>query len=455
MVVDTRRARSRNEATSGDGPVLYWMQRDQRVDDNWALLYASEQARLRSVPLLVIFNLVSVFGNATLRQYDFMIAGLREVEASLRVLKIPFYILRGDPAETVPKFVAQHVVGEVVTDFNPLRFADEWRTQVASLISVRMTEVDAHNIVPCWYASPKEEFAAYTFRPKVVRLLPEFLTNFPKLEAAMPSAVLPPEIDFTRLLSTVKIDRSVLAVTWLLPGSLAAQKQLHKFCDHRLERYDQDRNDPNKEGQSHLSPYLHFGQLSAQRVALTVKKTLVPIAAREAYLEELIVRKELADNYCYYNHNYDQVEGAHAWAKKTIAARKGDAREYVYTLAVLDEAHTHDDLWNAMQKQLVSLGKLHGWCRMYWAKKILEWTPDTQTAINYALYLNDRYELDGSDPNGVAGVMWSIAGVHDRAWSERPIFGKIRYMNYAGAKRKFTIKTYIARHGEGATLFHE
>jgi deoxyribodipyrimidine photo-lyase len=176
--------------------------------------------------------------------------------------------------------------------------------------------------------------------------------------------------------------------------------------------------------------------------------------ARDAFLEELIVRRELADNYCFYNTDYDRVEGAHAWAKKTLLEHKNDPREHVYTKEQLESASTHDDLWNAMQRQMVLEGKMYGWCRMYWAKKILEWTPDAQVAIDIALYLNDKYELDGLDPNGVVGVMWSICGVHDRAWNERNIFGKIRYMNYAGAKRKFDIKAYIERYGSTEkTLF--
>jgi deoxyribodipyrimidine photo-lyase len=176
--------------------------------------------------------------------------------------------------------------------------------------------------------------------------------------------------------------------------------------------------------------------------------------AKEAFLEELIVRRELAENFCFYNKNYDKVLGAHAWAQKSIAEHAKDTRTYVYTKKQLETAATHDDLWNAMQRQMMQEGKMHGWCRMYWAKKILEWTPDVQTAIDIALYLNDRYELDGNDPNGVVGVMWSICGVHDRAWNERDIFGKVRYMNYAGAKRKFDVKAYIARYGNEQTLFN-
>ncbi len=451
MDFDERRVRSRNEAPIGAGPVVYWMQRDQRIDDNWALLYAAKQAKLRQVPLAVVFNLVDIFGQTTYRHYDFMFKGLAEVEAALRARGISFFLLRGLPTTTIPEFVCLHQVGEVVVDQNPLRFTDAWRAQVADKLPVRLTEVDAHNIVPVWVASPKAEFAAYTFRPKVTLLLREFLTEFPVLPAVT-SLPAPEPNDWEGLLSAVRTDRSVGVVSWIVPGSAAATAALREFCNERLSGYDERRNDPNEEAQSNLSPYLHFGQLAPQRVALAVRAAFASRADQDAFLEELIVRRELTDNYCFYTEAYDQVAGAHEWAQKTIAEHAKDAREYVYDRAVLEAGATHDKLWNAMQTQLRQTGKLHGWCRMYWAKKILEWSTDAQTAINDALYLNDRYELDGNDPNGVVGVMWSIAGVHDRAWNERPIFGKIRYMNFAGAKRKFDVAAYIERwSGTGET----
>ncbi|MBY0310334.1 deoxyribodipyrimidine photo-lyase [Patescibacteria group bacterium] len=456
MKVDMRRVRPRNEAPVGAGMVVYWMERDQRALDNWALLYAQEQAVARGVTLCVVFNLVSTYGHATHRQYDFMLRGLAEVESTVRSKHIPFYLLQGNPADTISKFVKKHDVGEVVTDQNPLRDPNAWREQVGRLIPVRLTEVDAHNIVPVWFASPKEEFAAYTFRPKITRLLPEFLTEFPRLQAQSADLTLPAEVSWDNVMANLETDRSVVPVSWLVPGAHAADTALKVFCEERLSGYDNRRNDPNEDGQSDLSPYFHFGQLSPQRAALMVRcAPEVNVSAREAYLEELIVRRELADNYCFYNNQYDTIAGAHAWAQKTIAEHADDVREFSYSRSALDAGKTHDELWNAMQSQLTTTGKLHGWCRMYWAKKILEWTPDTQTAIDTALYLNDRYELDGHDPNGVVGVMWSIAGVHDRAWNTRSVFGKIRYMNYAGAKRKFDIKAYIARYDGRASLFHD
>lgn len=452
-MVDGRRLRSRNNQPVLPGAVLYWMQRDQRVADNWALLYAAFCAAQLNVPLYVVFNLVPRFGDATLRHYNFMLRGLAEVESDLKQLGIPFYVLQGEPSVTIPAFVSEHQVGQVVTDFNPLRFTDMWRKVVAEKLPVLLTEVDAHNIVPAWIASPKLEYAAYTLRPKIHRWLPEFLTEFPKLPRVNEGVVCPSPIDWVQLAATVGTNPSVKKVDWIEPGAHAALKNLSLFCTERLPDYETKRNDPTLNYTSHLSPYFHFGQLSAQRVALVVRASMAPVTSREAYLEELIVRRELADNYCFYNEAYDQVVGVHAWAQKTIRGHAADVREYLYTKAQFEAAETHDDLWNAAQMQMVMTGKMHGFMRMYWAKKILEWTPDVQTAIDIALYLNDTYELDGSDPNGITGVMWSVCGVHDRAWNERPVFGQIRYMNYNGCKRKFDIAAYIKTYLPEKTLF--
>jgi deoxyribodipyrimidine photo-lyase len=221
---------------------------------------------------------------------------------------------------------------------------------------------------------------------------------------------------------------------------------MYEFIQNRIEQYPEQSNDPNQNAISHMSPYLHFGQISAQRIALEVQKADISDEAREAYLEQLIIRRELTDNYCFYNDNYDSIDGFPDWAKKTIAEHKNDEREYVYKLEEFEKAQTHDDLWNAAQKEMVKKGKMHNYMRMYWAKKILEWTESVEDAFKIALYLNDKYELDGRDPNGYVGVAWSVGGVHDRAWQERDIFGKIRYMSYNGCKRKFDVERYIGKY---------
>lgn len=453
-MVDTRRVRTRNDKVIHDGPVVYWMQRDQRVQGNWAMLYAQECAIKANVPLVVVFNLVPVFGNTSLRHYDFMFGGLAEVEKELSVLNIPFVLLQGNPDKTITSYVEEHSVGHLVTDFNPLRFTDVWRKKVAKKIPVLFSEVDAHNIIPAWIVSPKEEFAAYTIRPKVHRILSEFLTVFPKVATQQQSHVKKVEkINWDSVLENVQTNREVIPVTWLHPGISNAHETLKHFIKNQLDAYPVKRNDPNENHLSHLSPYLHFGQMGAQSIALKIQNADAKRESKDTYLEELIVRRELADNFCFYNSNYDKVTGAHAWAQKSIGEHKADVREFIYTKGEFEEAKTHDPLWNAAQLQMVKEGKMHGFMRMYWAKKILEWTKDVQEAIDIALYLNDKYELDGTDPNGVVGVMWSVCGVHDRAWNERPVFGKIRYMNYKGCKRKFDVAQYIATYGDEKTLF--
>lgn len=211
---------------------------------------------------------------------------------------------------------------------------------------------------------------------------------------------------------------------------------------HRLEEYPLFRNDPTANAQSNLSPYLHFGQLAAQRVALQLQTHNAPIKAEEAFLEELLVRRELSDNYCFYSPHYDSCAGFPAWAQATLSAHRKDPREYRYSLDALELSHTHDTLWNAAQREMVLSGKMHGYLRMYWAKKILEWSASPEEALTSAIYLNDKYELDGRDPNGYTGIAWSIGGVHDRAWNERDVFGKIRYMSFRGMKAKFDISAY-------------
>ncbi len=197
--------------------------------------------------------------------------------------------------------------------------------------------------------------------------------------------------------------------------------------------------------QSRLSPYLHFGQLSAQRVALEVQAFDADIPAQEAFLEQLVVRRELSDNFCFHEPAYDRCEGFPAWALKTLEAHRRDPRPYLYALDEFEEARTHDPLWNAAQSQMVASGRMHGYLRMYWAKKILEWTESPEKAMRVAVYLNDRYQLDGRDPNGYAGIAWCIGGVHDRAWGERPVFGKVRYMSAGGARRKFDVAAYLEK----------
>jgi deoxyribodipyrimidine photo-lyase len=444
--MNPKRVRTLKPGALKRGPVVYWMSREQRARDNWALLFAQEQSLQQNVPLVVVFCLVPQFLGAAFRQYAFMLRGLAEVEQNLREHHIPLHLRAGAPEVELPKFCRQSGAGCLVTDFDPLRLKRQWKEAVAKKLDIPFFEVDAHNLVPCWVASHKPEYGAYTLRPKMRRALPEFLEEFPELQKQPAAWGEPSAIDWQGILAGLQVDRSVPEVSWLTPGENAARAVLSDFLENRLAHYPDWRNDPPREGQSHLSPYLHFGQIAAQRVVLEVEAAPAAPQAKAAFLEELIVRRELSDNFCYYHPHYDTVAGFPLWAQKTLKEHRDDPREYLYTPAQLEQAQTHDALWNAAQQQMVKTGKMHGYMRMYWAKKILEWTSSPEEALQVAIYLNDRYELDGRDPNGYTGIAWSLGGVHDRAWGERKVFGKIRYMSYKGCRAKFNVAAYINRY---------
>ena len=447
--VDERRVRKRNKRDYTGAPILYWMNRDQRVHDNWALLYAKELADQNEVPLAVCFNLAPGFLGGSRRQHLFKVDGLQEVERELTKKDIPFYLLRGEETEKdIVELVERFDVGAVVTDFFPLRLPQQWVRYVADNVSVPVYEVDAHNVVPAWEASDKQEYAARTIRPKLQKQLGEFLTDFPYVmsqRVVWPHEV--PTINWQAIRDDRGVDDRAPEVSWVTPGEASAHRTLNTFLDERLNDYGERSNDPNADVTSDLSPYLHFGQISAQRVALEVEaKHGTRRNTKEAFLEQLIIRKELSDNYCFYQPHYDTPAGFPDWAQETLEKHKDDEREYVYTKDQFESAETHDELWNAAQMEMVKTGKMHNYMRMYWAKKILEWTNTPQYAQNVAIELNDRYELDGRDPNGYVGVAWAIGGVHDRGWTERPIFGKVRYMNRNGCERKFDVASYIERY---------
>jgi len=441
MPVNSKRARILVRGKEKEGPVIYWMSRDQRVKDNWALIFAQELAQKSSSPMAVVFCLVPEFLGSASRPYHFMLGGLKEVEQNLEQLNIPFFLLCGQPEREIPDFLSNHDASALVSDFSVLRMAREWKESVAQKIAIPFWEVDSHNVVPCWQASLKQEWAAYTFRPKIHRLLAEFMEEYPAVQRHPFPFKDSLENDWEEAERSIRAS-ALPEVKWIEPGEKAARNHLSHFLKFKLPRYDADRNDPARDGQSDLSPYLHFGQISASRVALDV---LASFQDASSFLEELVVRRELSDNFCFYNAFYDSFDGFPDWAKKTLRKHQRDRREYIYTLRELEAAKTHDDLWNASQLEMIYRGKMHGYLRMYWAKKILEWTETPGDAQKAAIYLNDKYELDGRDPNGYTGIAWSIGGVHDRAWKEREIFGKVRYMSYKGASGKFDIKAYIQK----------
>jgi len=448
MPVNRKRIVFARDGAPSEGPVVYWMSRDQRADDNWALLHAQELALERKVPLGVVFCLLPEYLGATMRQYGFMLRGLQGVAGRLAEKGIRFSVLLGEPGAEIPRFIGERGVSALVTDFNPLRIKREWDRQVGERITVPFRVVDAHNIVPCQVASLKREFSAATFRPKIRTALQEFLTDFePLREHPFPWVDNAQPVDWLQLRKGLPVDRTVGEVFWLEPGEGSARRALRDFLENRLASRYLARNDPLGNGQSNLSPYFHFGQLAPQRAALAAQRFTESFLALESFLEEVIVRRELSDNFCFHTPDYDRCSCFPAWACETLERHRHDPREYRYHREQFEGAATHDPLWNAAQKEMVHTGKMHGYLRMYWAKKILEWSGSPEEALETALFLNDRYELDGRDPNGYAGIAWSIGGVHDRPWPERSVYGKIRSMTFQGCSRKFDVGAYIRKVG--------
>ena len=440
--VDVRRVKELNNFKYNKGPVLYWMQRDKRVFDNWALLYAQHLAIEKNTALHVCFSLNGNFPEANVRQYSFMIHGLIETAQQLEELNIKFSLIMGDAESSLLKFINDNSIGSVVTDFSPLRVYQKRTKSLSSSLSIPFHIVDAHNIIPIWEASEKQEFAAHTIRRKIHKKLDEYLTDFPPLMKQKTATKPSNKIDFLKIMDKLNIDFTIKEVDWLEPGERAAFSTFDSFLNAKITGYDEKRNDPNLNHLSNISPYLHYGNISSQRLVFELSK-LKSNNDIDAFIEQILVRKELADNFCYYNKNYDNFSCLADWAKTTLNDHRNDKRDFLYKLDAFENSDTHDDLWNAAQNQMKINGKMHGYMRMYWAKKILEWTKSPEEAFQIAIELNDRYELDGRDPNGYTGVAWSIGGIHDRPWFERPVFGKIRYMNFNGCKRKFDVKKYI------------
>jgi deoxyribodipyrimidine photo-lyase len=492
-------------AAAGSSSVVYWMQRDVRTADNWALLFAAHVASVRHLALHVVYALpppppsaaAAAASNAseeeveedlpptmmqmpmTARHGHFLLGGLQHVHHELQKENIPLHVVMAESHERVGDCVVETIRSSllqaetVISDFSPLRHARQWmELQAAPLLAkagIPFYQVDAHNIVPVWMAADKQQVGARTLRPRIHRVLKDYLKDdFPSLSSVMKlnnnsannttiqqkgcvaatHASLLPKFERDVYEAFLQMDESVPPVDdWAMPGTQAALDQFESFVQHGLKDYHTKRNDPNEQDIcSNLSPWINHGHISFARLAMKVHGLNKYATGAASFLEEGIVRRELSDNYVYYCHNnaYDSLGGAADWARTSLHLHASDAREYVYTLEQLEEAATYDDLWNAAQMQVVRHGHMHGFMRMYWAKKILEWTPSPQFALRAAQYLNDKYALDGKDPNGFVGVAWSIMGVHDQGWKERAVFGKIRYMNYNGCKRKFNVAAFVA-----------
>jgi deoxyribodipyrimidine photo-lyase len=430
-----------------DRCVVYWMQRAQRGFDNPALDAAIFAANELSLPLAVFFAPVPFYPRANARAYRFLFEGVADLAKDVEARGAAF-VYRTHPRHRITDFAAEVNAAFVVTDQNPLREIRDWRRSVASRLPVSLVSVDADVVVPTQLLE-KDEWAAYTIRPKIHRLLPTWLTTKPEpavavrfstrrrpRSEAMPTGVLAPA--FAR-------DTSALPAVRYRGGSAAGRKALDRFLAGGLAQYEEQRNRPECEtGTSRISMYLHFGHLGPRYVATKVMESDAPESAKAAYLEQLIVRRELAVNFVTRNPHYDDFRCAPDWARATLAVRRSDPRPYTLSREQLELGDSPDPLWNAAQNEMRLTGFMHNHMRMYWAKKLLEWSPSPEEAFAIAVEWNDRYELDGRDPNSYAGIAWAIAGKHDRPFAPgRQVFGTIRPMTLASTRRKFDSRRYM------------
>ncbi len=442
--VISSRARTVRHRVYHGGPVVLWMDRDQRAEDNWALLFAAEMANLHQASLWVAYCLSPGDLGATLRQYDFIVKGMEELEPRLRSMGARFTLLEGKPEVSMSQFLHNVRAGILVTDFDPLRTRREWKGKVLAGLDIPAYEVDSHNIVPCWKVGSRRIMSSATFKARISPMLDEWLVGFPpfpSLDRAWTGTG--PGSDWTGALQRVGADASVQPVKWLRPGEKAAHESLEAFVRERLTSYQDKAMDPTARAQSDLSPYLHFGQLSPQRVALEVLGSKAPESSKQGFIDRLVVLRELADNFCLHTPWYDCVGAFPLWARKSIDEHRDDEREHMYAREQLEKAETHDPLWNATQTELVKIGKIRGALREYWALKILEWTPSPEVALDTAHYLNNRYGMDGRDPGGYTGIAMVIGGLYGRPWSPKDVIGKIKSMTYTGERLRYDIHAYL------------
>ena len=434
-------------AVNDDGKfVLYWMQQSQRAVDNPALEYAVGRANELGVSTLVVFGLDADYPDANRRHFAFMLEGLAGTADALSSRGIKLIVNSGSPPEVVADIAGDAAL--VVCDRGYLRHQRAWRKSVADAVSAQVVQVEGDVVVPVETVSQKREWAARTIRKKINDVRDDFLSGASTVDPEKSS--LPLRItgdvdlhDWRGVLDNLSIDDSVDAVDRFKPGTKAAQSRLTSFIRSGLVGYADARSDPSKPNTSELSPYLHFGQISPVEVALKVQRASGPSEKdKEAYLEELIVRRELACNFVFHTSDYDSYRCLPDWAKKTLAEHADDERPTRYTRSELEAAETDDPYWNAAMQEMLKTGYMHNYMRMYWGKKILEWCNTPQYAFRTALYLNNKYFLDGRDVNSYANVGW-LFGLHDRAWTERDIFGKVRYMNANGLRSKFDIDAYV------------
>jgi deoxyribodipyrimidine photo-lyase len=447
-MIQQERIRELNQQQVQPGKyVLYWMQSSQRAEDNHALEFAIERANELNLPLLVAFGLMDDYPDANLRHYTFMLQGLQDAQKTLAKRGIKMVVQHGNPADVAIKLSKDAAL--VVVDRGYLKPAKSWREKAAKEMKCKLIQIETDVVVPVDTVSDHVEFAARTIRPKITRLLEKFIQPVEKIRLKNKSLELAISgfdlSDIDKLANSLKLNRSVLPVdTPYSGGQTTARKTFSDFLEHRFKNYVPNRNQPQTSDTSYMSRYLHFGNISPLELVFMLREKGRGQENIDSYIEELIVRRELAINFCNFNPNYDSYECIPAWAKKTLNEHRSDKRVHLYSLEQLEKAQTHDPYWNAAQKEQVYTGYMHNYMRMYWGKKILEWSATPEEAFKNALCLNNKYFIDGRNANGFVGVAWCF-GVHDRPWGEWAIFGMVRYMNAAGLERKADPKAYVKK----------
>jgi deoxyribodipyrimidine photo-lyase len=423
--------------------VLYWARMNRRIDYNHALAFAVETANLRRLPVLFYEHLSCAGPYSSDRFHAFILEGVRDNARRAEQLGIGyhFHLRRTFLHSEGPLTMLISRAAALVTDDHPLC---QERLPPAAGIRVPFYAVDSSCIVPMRRLENRQ-YAAYSIRPRIKRLLPQYMMplRMPTAIARWAAPPVVPRLDY----ASSDIDHSVKPSLTFRGGPAAARRLLDHFLQNGLRRYARDRKEPSAHATSGMSPYLHFGHISALEIALAAEAY-----AREhkliadEYLEEIIVRRELAFNFACHAEKPDTLANLPRWARETLRRHSKDVRDPCYTREVFENACTHDALWNATQKELMLRGKIHGYYRMYWGKKIIEWSATCQDALETMVHLHDRYALDGRDPNTYTNILWCF-GLHDRPWSERPVFGTIRYMSFDGMKRKTDVDEYLREIG--------
>jgi deoxyribodipyrimidine photo-lyase len=442
-----------NEAgeRAGGGYVLYWMQMNRRAQANHALEFAAAEANRLNLPLLVYEAITCDYPHANDRLHTFLLEGVPNTARELkkRGIGYAFHLRKkaADPNGTFYRAAAGAAL--VVTDDYPTFIARRHNRSVPPKLDAPYYAVDSSCVVPM-RCIEKKQYAAYTIRPRIKKLLREHLRPVDRVPMKRKWREAPPEWhtevepgNIARLVGECEIDHTVPPSISFHGGSDEAARHLRHFLRQKLRRYNEERNEPSAHATSDLSPWLHFGHISAMEVALAAQLEAAENGVdASGFLEELIVRRELAFNHAWYAKDPKSLDNLPDWARTTLDDHRKDKREATYSLEEFEQARTHDDLWNATQKEMLLRGKIHGYYRMYWGKKIIEWSRTPEDALATMIHIHDRWALDGRDPNTYTNILWCF-GLHDRPWSERPVFGKVRYMSLGGMRRKTGVDAYL------------